>query len=457
MTEHLLVSTIVLAAAMLAARFLPLTARTRYAILLCGIAKFALPGSIFEKVTPEAITVRVFGADAAVAAIAKTTKQIEWLPIVWAAIALLLFARWPILRARTVRAALRNSAPPSQRELDALREARIALQIRSAIDIVRSPICEAPAVLRVLRPVLVLPQSGCDALEDDELQSLVLHECAHVARHDNAATIAQALATSLLWFHPLVWLASSQLTTAREEACDETVADAMSDTDAYLSAMSKICHAIAAPRAAGASCMANSKIRERMEHLVNYASIRRKAFSHPLAVVLMLAVVLASAAVAGDRPMQRLYMLRLDGVNVKVIDETTGAVIAAPKITKDAPWNGSHAGRQLSVKMINDTDILLEVREGNDVVQRNLVTAAKPQYDGEPISLNLKNADIHDVLKTLGELTGYKFVIAGDVTGGVTMNVNGMPWDEALDVMLRDTGNTATIVEKGVIRVEKKK
>jgi hypothetical protein len=44
-TEHLILSTIVLGIALLAARLLPLTARTRYAVILCGIAKFAIPTS----------------------------------------------------------------------------------------------------------------------------------------------------------------------------------------------------------------------------------------------------------------------------------------------------------------------------------------------------------------------------------------------------------------------------
>ena len=43
---HLWTSTAVLLVALIAARFLPLSARTRYAVLLCGLFKFALPATV---------------------------------------------------------------------------------------------------------------------------------------------------------------------------------------------------------------------------------------------------------------------------------------------------------------------------------------------------------------------------------------------------------------------------
>ena len=48
MTEHLIVSTVILGARLLAARLLPVTARTRHAILLCAVAKFAIPTALLD-------------------------------------------------------------------------------------------------------------------------------------------------------------------------------------------------------------------------------------------------------------------------------------------------------------------------------------------------------------------------------------------------------------------------
>lgn len=393
MTEHLVVSTIVLAIAMAAARFLPLTARTRYAVLLIGIVKFAIPTAVFRFIPVEAvpISLRTLGGGPT-AAVAQTTQRIDWIAIAWATIALLLVGRWLLLRIRTVAAALRSPAPASMRELAAVRDARMAMGIRIAIDTIRSPICEAPAVLRIVRPVIVLPAHGCDELTDDELRSLVLHECAHVARHDNLAALVQAMATSLLWFHPLVWLASRELTITREEACDEAVADSMRDTDAYVSALTKICHAIAAPRTAGASCMASAKIKERMEHLMSYETIKVKAWSH--GAMLALAIVL--------------------------IAMSTLAATAGPQSQENQDRG-----------------------------------AEEKSYSGEPISLNLKAADIRDVLETFAALTGLTFDVAPDVQASITMEVVNVPWDKVLDDMLTEHGFVAKI-DGSTVRVTKK-
>jgi beta-lactamase regulating signal transducer with metallopeptidase domain len=375
--EHLIVSTVVLAVAMAAARVLPLTARTRYVVLLCGITKFAVPTAVFRFVPAEVIpaALRTFGGDGPATIGAQPAPRFEWLPVAWGAVALLLIVRWLLLRTRTVSAALRSPAPASAREVAAVHEARAAMRVGVAVDAIRSPICEAPAVLRVIRPVIVLPAQGCDDLTDDELRSLVLHECAHVARHDNLASMLQALATSLLWFHPLVWSASHALTIAREEACDEAVADAMHGSDAYVSALSKVCRTLIAPRTAGASCMASAKIKERMEHLMSYETIKGKAWSHR-AILAMGVLVIALSTFAATPP-----------------------------------------------------------SESQD----------QKSYDGQPISMKLKDADLRDVLKTFGELTGLNFDVASDVQGSVTIEVVDVPWDKVLDDMLNEHGLVGTI------------
>lgn len=476
MIEHLLVSTIVLGIALAAARFLPLTARTRYAVLLAGIAKFAVPTAVFRFVPVEVIpaALRTFGGATAGTVSAQPEPRIGWIPIAWGAVALLLIARWLLLRSRTVSAALRSPAPASARELAAVREARATMRIGVAVDAIRSPICEAPAVLRIVRPMIVLPAHGCDDLTDDELRSLVLHECAHVARHDNLASVLQALATSLLWFHPLVWLASRALTSAREEACDEAVADAMHDSDAYVSALTKICHAIAAPRTAGVSCMASAKIKERMEHLMSYETIKGKAWSHR-AMLAIGVVLIGLSTFAANRPASKAlpysvsFSVTLPAPNqftfdATITDNATGEPVSQPRLTTQ-PGTDITAetrlddGRRIKLRMrartVNDATAYLEVTQHGKVVQRTLYTYDQKTYDGEPVSLTLKGADIRDVLKTFGDLTGLDFVVADDVKGSVTLDLVDVPWDKVLDDLLNDHGLVGDI-EGNTIRVRNK-
>lgn len=472
MIEHLLFSTVVLAVAMAAARFLPpLTARTRYAIVFCGLAKFALPAAAFRFLPAAALPpspLRVFGGGTAVAAAAET--GIAWLPFLWGAIALLLFTRWLLLRGRTVAAALHSPAPASRREVDAVTEARRAMGIRAAVDVVRSPICAAPAVVRILRPVIVLPACGCDDLTDGELRSVVLHECAHIARYDNLGAAAQALATSLLWFHPLVWLASRALSATREEASDERVAEVMGGSETYLDALAKVCRSLAAPPTAGVSCMAGSRINERMEHIMRYETIRTHAWPHRAALALsIIAVVTATALTAGPaRPnhQQQLFSLAFDvtpgdrGVTVatRITERASGAVIATPSmnVRPEEPATASveHGGYTIHLLAHasgkTNVELLMEVKKGGDSVQRDAYTYKKATYTGATISLNLRDADLRDVLNTFGELTGMSVDVAPDVEGSVTIDVAEVPWDQLLEKIVEQNGLTATIEGKTI-------
>jgi type IV pilus assembly protein PilQ len=62
------------------------------------------------------------------------------------------------------------------------------------------------------------------------------------------------------------------------------------------------------------------------------------------------------------------------------------------------------------------------------------------RWKGVPISLNLRDADLADVLRSIGELSGLNFVVYPEVRGTVTVSLTDVPWDQALDLILRING-----------------
>ena len=64
----------------------------------------------------------------------------------------------------------------------------------------------------------------------------------------------------------------------------------------------------------------------------------------------------------------------------------------------------------------------------------------QPRFTGAPISLSLKDADVRDVLKTFAELTRLNVVVDPAVSGSVTVELHQVPWDQALDLILRMNG-----------------
>ena len=80
------------------------------------------------------------------------------------------------------------------------------------------------------------------------------------------------------------------------------------------------------------------------------------------------------------------------------------------------------------------------------------LSATEKVYTGEPISLNLKDADIKDVIRTFAQLTGLNIAVDPNVSGSVTVDFADVPWDQALEIILRQN-NLGYVLEGNVMRV----
>ena len=485
---HLWSSTLVLLVALLAARFLPLTARTRYTLLLTGLLKLAIPfaaiNALFRAIgidlanlgprSAGVVSIDWIGGPLTLRSLPppETSRWAMVMAIAWIVPALALAITWVIARRRLLASALEARCAASSREHSALTAARLRLGLQVSVDLTRSRICEAPAVVRIIRPLVILPDGGCDVLDDAELESLLRHECAHVARRDNLFGLAESAIVAAFWFHPLVWIAQRALSAAREEACDETAASTPDALDTYVSALTKICRAVIAPRLTGVSCMASAHLKERMNHLMRYEFLRTRALSHRLVVLFTAAIVVAVTIGSGLRaapssdskntPFKLAFVVRPgeqpDTLVFKgrVTEVSTDQLLAQPNVT-------FKKGSTASIRTVaEDREIQIDLRDTggtisavmrvseNGVRQQESTYFAVPQtdrprdtrYTGALISLDLKDAEIKNVLDTFGKLTGLKVQYSPTLQGKVTLKVKDMPWDEAFDIILRQNSLT---------------
>ncbi len=73
-------------------------------------------------------------------------------------------------------------------------------------------------------------------------------------------------------------------------------------------------------------------------------------------------------------------------------------------------------------------------------------------YSGKPISLNLVDADLKQVFRLFHEISGLNFVLDPSVSGRVTVVLDQVPWDQALDIILRNNG-LDKVLDNNVIRI----
>jgi beta-lactamase regulating signal transducer with metallopeptidase domain len=96
---------------------------------------------------------------------------------------------------------------------------RLNLKRRTRIRVLENPI--GPAVFGVIRPTVLLPTAIVRNKTAHELEPLLAHELLHIRRGDLWWAMLQTVATSLFWFHPLVWMAARMVTREAERSCDE--------------------------------------------------------------------------------------------------------------------------------------------------------------------------------------------------------------------------------------------
>jgi type IV pilus assembly protein PilQ len=65
---------------------------------------------------------------------------------------------------------------------------------------------------------------------------------------------------------------------------------------------------------------------------------------------------------------------------------------------------------------------------------------ARPRYTGEPISVNLKDVDLKDFFRLIHEISGLNIVLDPNVKGSLTLVLDDVPWDQALDLVLANNG-----------------
>lgn len=77
-----------------------------------------------------------------------------------------------------------------------------------------------------------------------------------------------------------------------------------------------------------------------------------------------------------------------------------------------------------------------------------------PKYTGKRISLNLKGVDLKDFFRLVHEISGLNIIVDPDVSGTVTAVLDDVPWDQALDLVLKDNG-LGDRLEGNVLRIAK--
>jgi beta-lactamase regulating signal transducer with metallopeptidase domain/HEAT repeat protein len=138
----------------------------------------------------------------------------------WAIVVVALGA-WLTYGALVVHRMVRRARPLDTKDwLTPLWEVSDRLGLDEPPRLLRSEDARMPFACGVVTPTIVLP-AECDNWTADRRLAVLLHELAHVRRHDLVGHTLGRIACAFYWFHPLVWTAAKQLRSESERACDD--------------------------------------------------------------------------------------------------------------------------------------------------------------------------------------------------------------------------------------------
>ncbi len=147
-------------------------------------------------------------------------SALSMLVALWAAVVLCIAATLAYASI-SVHRIVRHARPLDSKDwLTPLWEVSDRLGLDEPPRLLRSDQAKMPFACGVMHPTIVLPAS-CDEWTADRRHAVLLHELAHVRRHDLAGHTLGRLACAVYWFHPLVWTAAKRLRAESERACDD--------------------------------------------------------------------------------------------------------------------------------------------------------------------------------------------------------------------------------------------
>ncbi len=119
----------------------------------------------------------------------------------------------------------------------ALSSLQASLGISSKIKIAASALVKVPMVVGWLRPVVLMPVAAINNLTTAQVEAVLAHELAHIARYDYLVNILQAAVEAMFYFNPAVWWISSRIRTERENCCDDLAVATCGNSVAYAKAL----------------------------------------------------------------------------------------------------------------------------------------------------------------------------------------------------------------------------
>ncbi len=126
---------------------------------------------------------------------------------------------------------------PARRWNAVVQELADQLGIRGHVGLLESVRVQVPMVIGYFKPVILMPVGAVNALTPQQVEAILAHELAHIARADYLFNLLQSMVEVLYYFNPGVWWISANIREERENCCDDIAVELCGDNLDYARAL----------------------------------------------------------------------------------------------------------------------------------------------------------------------------------------------------------------------------
>ncbi|MBN2350509.1 MAG: pentapeptide repeat-containing protein, partial [Bacteroidales bacterium] len=149
------------------------------------------------------------------------------------------------------------------------------LGIKKAVKFLQSTLVKVPVVIGYFKPVVLVPLSAFTGLTTQQMESVLVHELAHIIRRDYLINLIQSLAEILFFYHPAVWWISKTIKEEREHCCDDIALEHTGDSLNFVKALAGIQEQMLHSEGLAMALSGNNnKLLKRIQRLINQPKMK---------------------------------------------------------------------------------------------------------------------------------------------------------------------------------------
>jgi GWxTD domain-containing protein len=179
------------------------------------------------------------------------------------------------------------------------------MRLSRPVRLLESCFTDAPVLVGYLRPVILMPLGCLANLPAGQIECILIHELAHIRRHDYLVNLLQGFVEGLLFYHPAVWWASRMAREERENCCDDAVVELTGDARVYAATLAALEHRRALAFEAAVAVTGGS-LMKRIRRLLTQPQPAQPSAAPAFAAGLLLVAFTAALAAWPARPPARL-------------------------------------------------------------------------------------------------------------------------------------------------------